>query len=362
MSENPKRPAAEDIVLYEKDKNTKIATITLNRPDALNAPTIAARHRFADLVHRANVDDDVKVLIVRGIGAHFGSGADLPEQADMFSDKGAHSLLNEFRIPDDEDVKYPPKNSYRYLASLTQLYANSNFGLRSLQDFKKISIVEAKGYCYGWHFYQAADADIVVASDDALFGHSAFRYVGWAARMWQWALMMGLRKFQEMVFTGRPFTAKEMYECNFVNSVVPRDKLEAEVQKYALACSRTRPTDTVVMQKSFFEVFKQNQGEYMGSVLTGWLESMLPLVKSDGELELGEETFEKGLNNAVKDNDLLFPSDWRLSYGSRGDRENAQAEEIRELRALLDSAQKRLQELERAISEDKSSPSASARE
>ena len=34
---------------------------------------------------------------------------------------------------------------------------------------------------------------------------------------------MGLRKFSEMLFTGRPFTANEMYECGFVNSVVPRE-------------------------------------------------------------------------------------------------------------------------------------------
>ena len=92
--------------------------------------------------------------------------------------------------------------------------------------------------------------------------------------MWQWAMMMGLRKFQEMVFTGRPFTAEEMYDCNFVNSVVPRDELEAEVEKYALACARTRPTDTVFMQKMFFEMMKQHQGEYMGSLISAWLESM----------------------------------------------------------------------------------------
>ena len=317
MAGEANRPSPEEIVLYEKDPQTKIATITLNRPDHLNAPTIAARHRFADLVKRANVDDDVKVLVVRGVGAHFGSGADLPEQAEMFSDAQDVSLLSEFRIGDDEDVKYPPKGSYRFLASLTQLYANADFGLRSLQDFKKISIVEVKGYCYGWHFYQTADADLVISSDEALFGHAAFRYAGWAARQWQWAQMMGLRKFQEMVFTGRPFTAKEMYDCNFVNSVVPRDQLEAEVMKYALACARTRPTDVVFMQKTLFEIFKQKQGEYMGSVITGWLESMLPMVHSDGELELGEETFDKGLANAVRDNDSLFPPDWRLSYRGR---------------------------------------------
>jgi enoyl-CoA hydratase/carnithine racemase len=137
--------------------------------------------------------------------------------------------------------------------------------------------------------------------------------------MWQWTLMMGLRKFQEMVFTGRPFTAAEMKECQFVNSVVPRADLEAEVAKYALACARNRPTDAVMMQKTFFEVFKQHQGEYMGSVITGWLESMLPLVKNDSEGELGvdADTFEKGLATAVKDNDSRFPPEWRLSYKGR---------------------------------------------
>ena len=85
MSEKPPSPTPEEIVLYAKDPATKIATITLNRPGFLNAPTNAARQRYADLVHRANVDDDVKVLIIRGVGEHFGSGADLPEMAGMFN-------------------------------------------------------------------------------------------------------------------------------------------------------------------------------------------------------------------------------------------------------------------------------------
>lgn len=318
MADNGNRPSPEEIILYEKNPKTKIATLTLNRPDQLNAPTIAARQRYADLIHRANIDDDVKVLVIRGVGNNLGGGADLPEQEAMLADDGEYSLLHEFRIKDDEGIKYPPKGSYRYLAQLTQLYANAAFGCRSLQDFKKISILEVKGYCYGWHFYQAADADMVISSDDALFGHPSFRYVGWGPRMWQWAQTMGMRKFQEMVFTGRPFTAKEMYDCNFVNSVVPRDKLEAEVEKYANACSRTRPTDVVVMQKTFFELMKQQQGEYMGSLMTGWLESMLPLVKNDAdELTLDKETFEKGLNNAVKDNDSQYPPDFRLSKSGR---------------------------------------------
>jgi enoyl-CoA hydratase/carnithine racemase len=310
------RPAPEEIVLYEKDPATKIATITINRPDKHNAITIGARHRFAEIVRRANIDDEVKVLVIRGAGEHFGTGDDLPEMAPLFSDEDV-SWLHDFRIGEDEGVKYPPKGSYRHLAAVTQLYARADEGMRDLQDFKKISIVEVKGYCYGWQFYLAGDADLVVASDEALFGHAAFRYAGWAARMWQWAQTMGLRKFQEMVFTGRPFTAQQMYDCGFVNSVVSRDQLEAETMKYALACSRTRPSDVVFMQKTFFEVMKQQQGEYMGSILSGWLESMLPMVMNDGGIAVGAEMFDKGLTNSVKDNDRHFPPDWRLSYGGR---------------------------------------------
>ena len=166
------------------------------------------------------------------------------------------------------NVKYPPEGSFRHGATMGQWYANVAAGNRALQELKKISIVEAKGYCYGWHFYQCADADLVISSDDALFGHPSFRYYGWGPRMWTWVLTMGLRPFQEMVFTGRPFTADEMQACNFLNKVVARDQLEAEVEKYALACARNRPVDTVFQQKVFFEVVKQFQGEYMGSLLS----------------------------------------------------------------------------------------------
>ena len=235
-------PPPEEIILYEKDPTTRIATITLNRPDQLNIPTIAARRRYADLLFKASIDDDVKVLVVRGVGDHLGTGADLDEL--MAKQAAGVALQEEFGLDDEDDVTMPGPRSYRAGASLLHWYGNARSGCRSLQDFKKISILEVKGYCYGWHFYQAADADLVISSDDALFGHPAFRYVGYAPRMWQWAMMMGLRKFQEMVFTGRPFTAEQMYDCNFVNSVVPRDRARSrggEVR--ARMCARTgRPT------------------------------------------------------------------------------------------------------------------------
>ncbi len=316
--EELKKEAAQ-YIRYEKDKANKIAWLTFDRPDMLNATTAGMRQLYADLVHKANIDDDVKVLVIRGAGNNFGGGGDLPEQADMLSESDEDiSLLHEFGI-NDPDVKYPPKSSYRFLHGLTDHYAKARAGNRPLQEFKKISIVEAKGYCYGWHFYQAGDADLVVSSDDALFGHPAFRYVGWGPRLWTWLETVGVRKFSEMLFTGRPFTAKEMYESNFLNSVVPREKLDEETRKYAMACARTRPTDVVQVQKTFLELYKQYRGEYMGSLLTGVVEGMLPMMKNDraSDVQLGDDVFDKGLNNVVKDIDMEYPPEWRLSRGNR---------------------------------------------
>ena len=316
MSE-PTRPSPEEIILYEKDPKTRIATITLNRPDHLNAPTIGARLRYAELLHRANIDDEVKVLVIRGAGNDLGSGVDLPEFMEVYGSEDDEPKLNEFTLSEEDDVRLPPPSSFRGGAQVSQWFADPRSGCRTLQDFKKISILEVKGYCYGWHFYQAADADLVISSDDALFGHAAFRYAGWGPRMWTWAQTMGLRKFQEMVFTGRPFTAAEMYDCNFLNKVVPRDDLEDEVAKYALACSRTRPTDTVYQQKLFFNMYKQQQGEYLGSMLTGLFETLGNYVRPDAGDMLLDDMIERGLSTAVKDNDDRFPPDFRLSRSGR---------------------------------------------
>ena len=310
---------AKKYIRYEKDTENRIAYLTFDRPDMLNAMTVGMRQVYADLVFNANIDDEVKVLVIRGAGKNFGGGGDLPEQAEMFSsDSGDISLLHEFGI-NDPSVKYPPKDSFRFLHGMTDHYSKARAGNRPLQEFKKISIVEVKGYCYGWHFYQAADADLLISSDEALFGHPSFRYAGWGPRMWTWVETMGLRKFSEMLFTGRPFTADDMDKCNFINSIVPLEKLEDETRKYAMACSRSRPTDVVTVQKTFLELYKQYRGEYMGSMLTGFVEGMLPMMKNDkpGEVGVDEETFGKGLNNVVKDIDMQYPPEWRMSRANR---------------------------------------------
>jgi enoyl-CoA hydratase/carnithine racemase len=134
------RPSPEEIVLYDKDPETKIATITFNRPDHLNAPTSAARLRYADLLRGATVDDDVKVVIIRGVGEDLGSGADLPD----FMAGTDEDRLAELRV-DDPNVTYPPQGSFRHGATMGQWYANAAAGNRALQELKKITSSRPRG-------------------------------------------------------------------------------------------------------------------------------------------------------------------------------------------------------------------------
>ena len=312
------REQAKPFIRFEKDVASRIATITLDRPERQNAVTAGMRQLFTDMVHRANIDDEIKVLVVRAEGENFGTGGDLQEEKEMLADPGA-PLGHEMAV-DFAEVRYPAATSYRYFATLYAHWAGTGSGTaRPFQNFKKISIVEVQGYCYGWHFFLTADADLVVASEDALFAHPSFRWAGWAPRMWTWCETMGFRSFAEMLLTGRPFTAREMDRAGFLNSVVPREQLREETAKYAAACSRSRPTDTVVAQKTFFEIYKQYRGEYFGSLLTAFFESSLPMMADDGRAGLGmdEDSFGKGMNNAIKDNDLLYPPDWRYSRTGR---------------------------------------------
>ena len=73
------------------------------------------------------------------------------------------------------------------------------------------------------------------------------------------------------------------------------------------------------MQKTFLELYKQHKGEYFGSLLTGMVEGMLPMIANDrpNDVDLTAGTFEKGLNNVVKDNDMNFPPEWLLSRAGR---------------------------------------------
>src|SRR6201989_535461 len=122
---------AEPYIKFEKDKKNRIAYITFDCPEAQNATSLGMRQNYADLIHKCNVDDDVKVVVIRGEGEDFGSGGDLPEQRPMLENPGL-PLLHELSI-NGEEVYNTTGCSYRYLSTVTDFYAKARAGNRPVQ-------------------------------------------------------------------------------------------------------------------------------------------------------------------------------------------------------------------------------------
>jgi hypothetical protein len=84
-----------------------------------------------------------------------------------------------------------------------------------------------------------------------------------------------------------------------------------------MACARNRPVDTVFQQKMFFEMVKQFQGEYLGSLLAAMFESLGNTVQPDTDAFMLGDAIDAGLADAVNDNDAKFPPEFRLSKSNR---------------------------------------------
>ena len=261
-------PPAEEIIRYEKDPKTKIATITFNRPEFLNAPTSDARLRYADVVRAASVDNDVKVVVIRGVGDNLGSGADLPEFMEGVDEpeKRLRELKVEARprrrhlsaeghVPqrrhDQRVVRQraggqPPaagaqEDQHRRGQGLLLRLALLPVRRRRSGDLVRRRAVRPPVV----PVLRLGSADVDLGADDGAAqvpGDGLHRSA------------VHRRGHGEVQLPQQGGAAGSSWR--------PRR------QKYALACARNRPVDTVFMQKMFFEIYKQHQGEYMGSLLS----------------------------------------------------------------------------------------------
>jgi len=186
----------------------KIATITLNRPEVANAQNAELLDELDAAWTRAAADDDVAVIVLRGEGKHFSSGHDL---------KGGGPWPDKITL----DMIYTTE-SRRYL----------EYSLR-WRNVPKPSIAAVQGRCISGGLLLCWPCDLIIAAEDALFsdpvvlmGIGGVEYHG---HTWE----LGPRKAKEILFTGRPVTAREAEQVGMVNTVVPREALDAETAKLA---------------------------------------------------------------------------------------------------------------------------------
>jgi len=190
------------------DVADRIATLTLNRPDRLNAFTTTMRREIVDALDRSDADDDVRVVIVTGAGRGFCAGADLVGGGDTFAKGGGGDPEGPQRIPRDAG------------------------GLVSLRifDSKKPVIAAVNGPAVGVGVTMTLPMDIRMASENARFGFVFARrgIVPEAASSYFLPRVVGISQAMEWVYTGRVFDAQEALRGGLVRSVhAPDDLLPA---------------------------------------------------------------------------------------------------------------------------------------
>src|SRR5437773_637780 len=198
-------------LLYEVDG--PVLTITLNRPDKLNAFTFTMMKELLDGFDRADADDDVRAVIVTGAGRGFCAGADLAAGDGTFDYR--HSSGQEARLEDARD----------------------GGGLVALRIFesKKPVIAAVNGPAVGVGVTMTLPMDVRLASENARFGFVFARrgLVPEAASSWFLPRVVGISRAMEWVATGRVFPAADALEAGLVRIVHPPDGLLAAA--YALA-------------------------------------------------------------------------------------------------------------------------------
>ncbi len=196
-------------VLYEKQK--KIAYITLNRPDALNALDDELNSELWTVGGDFAKDDSVDVGILTGAGKAFCSGADLK------------TFLPKWEKANMLDIR-------------RNIPTGIGGGItRGQHRISKPIVAAINGHAIGGGFELALACDIRIASDKAKFGVFEVRYGlhqgdGGIVRL---VAIAGLATALDLSLTGREITAKEAYRLHLVNKVVPHENLMATAEQYA---------------------------------------------------------------------------------------------------------------------------------
>ena len=219
----------------------KILTITLNRPEKLNAlsPTMLAELK-AEL-DRASTDDGVSVVVIRSAGRAFCVGYDLNEQDWITSQYPADFPGGVDEERDREDI-----------GKLLDYWLD-------LWRFPKPIICQVQGACLSGAGELLAVSDLVVASDRATFGHPAGRDLGIPPTVFFWPVLIGIRKAKEMLYTARSMDAAEAERLGLINTVVPHDDLDRATRALAEDIART-PADHLVILKKAANNFHENAG------------------------------------------------------------------------------------------------------
>jgi enoyl-CoA hydratase/carnithine racemase len=268
-----------DTILY--DVEDRIAAITFNRPERMNAMSIRLCEEVSSAIERADADDGIRVIIVTGAGGKaFSAGYDLKDDPDDKMQVGNASLAEaRWRLNHDLQYTYSPWRC------------------------SKPVIAMIDGYCLAGALEFAQMCDLRYASEDSQFAVIETRFAnGIATLAMPWILGARCR---ELIYTGDKIRADEALRLGLVNRVFPKAELRASTMRIAQRMARVSLATLQWNKRAVNQTF-----EIMGftSALQYGLEAcvMMDVTPSPESVRFGEITRAEGLSAAVRWRDGQF--------------------------------------------------------
>ena len=205
---------SDDRVRMERDASTGIARITLNNPERRNAYDARMREQLGGYLDEIALDDDVKVVLLRGEGGVFSTGADM-----------AHSY-SWYDKPTGADGRSRPKrpSQRRRLAVDRKTFSFYH----NFMGYPKVIVAEVRGFALGGGFEMALMADISVVARNTQVGMPATRFLGPAlGSLHMFFHRLGPTLVRRLLLTGDTIQARQLEHLSIFTEVTDDAKVEA---------------------------------------------------------------------------------------------------------------------------------------
>ena len=207
-----------------------LATMTLHRPERLNAISRELMAEVTDALAQANADDGVRCVILRGAGRCFSAGFEIADDDVWVEGEGPAAVVDDMRFYMEWE--------------------------RSIFEFAKPIVAAVHSYCLAGACEVMMLCDLAVAADDARFGEPEIRFSnGPPALIMPW--IIGMRAAKELLLTGKMIDAQRALQLGMVNEVCPRADLDRRARYHALLISKVSPLAVRLQKRALNGIFEQ---------------------------------------------------------------------------------------------------------
>ena len=286
---------SSETLIYEKEdfEEGSMVTLTMNKPETLNALNIEFSREIDDAITEVEQDDDVKVVVFKGAGKSFSCGYDLGRVYFVYGGGSGK--------PEDKSRRPSQRSRLAY----DRWRSDS---LRRIFLLDKITIAQVHGYCIGGGLYMSLCCDMTIAAEDAKIGHSEQR-LGFSGAMYVFPIevaLIGQKRARELLLTGKLIDGTEAERIGLVNQVVPADQLETETRKLARSMTLL-PRDGIAIGKATARLAYDSMGlssafgqGYIGHTL------FTNIRYEPGEFNFIKRRRDVGMREAFKERDARY--------------------------------------------------------